>query len=108
MSSTYYNLSEDWGWFIDIESSKPVYQIRRDFIKIQNKKFNTHYTKLKTIEEDEYDYYINNQKSLDDISCNNFDVKIKPNNTDYIKNIFNIGSTTLITGILTYVILFVL
>jgi len=49
MSSTYYNLSEDWGWFIDIESSIPVYQIRTDFIKIQNKKFNAHYTKLKTI-----------------------------------------------------------
>ena len=108
MSLTYYNLSEDWGWYIDIESSNPVYQIRTDFVKIPCKKFNPHYNKLETIEEDEYDYYINNQKNLDDISSKNIDVNIEPNNQDYVKKIFNVGSTTMITALLTYVVFYML
>jgi len=108
MSLTCYNLSEDWGWYIDIESSNPVYQFRTDFVKIPCKKFNPHYNKLETIEEDEYDYYINNQKNLDDISSKNIDVNIEPNNQDYIKKIFNVGSTTMITALLTYIVFYML
>ncbi len=111
MSSTCYNLSEDWGWYIDIENLKPVYHIRSDFIKIQNKKLNQHYNKLETIIEDEYDYYLNNQKNLDDITItNNPEKTIDNNNKQYYlsKNLLNIGSTTMITALLTYVIFFML
>jgi tRNA G18 (ribose-2'-O)-methylase SpoU len=110
MSSTYYNLSEDWGWYVDIESSNTVYQIKTDFVKNQNKKFNQHYNKLDTIIEDEYDYYLSNQKNLDDITMTSNPEKIIDNNKEYYlsKNLLNVGSTTIITAILTYVIFFIL
>lgn len=110
MSSTCYNLSEDWGWYVDIESSNPVYQIRTDFVKIRNKKFNQYYNKLETIIEDEYDFYIQNQKNLDDEVIIKDNKNIIDNKTQIYssKNLLNIGSTTMITALLTYVIFFVL
>jgi hypothetical protein len=104
MSLTYYNLSEDWGWYIDIESSNPVCQTRKDHVKIPNR----YYNKLETIEEDEYDYYINIQKNLDDISSNNIDINIEHDNLEYVKQIFNVGSTTMLTAMLTYIIFYML
>ena len=105
MSLTYYNLSEDWGWYIDIESSNPVYQTRKDHVKMSNQ----YYNKLETIEEeDEYDYYINIQKNLDDISSKNIDINIEQNNREYVKQIFNVGSTTMLTAMLTYIIFYML
>jgi hypothetical protein len=101
------NLSEDWGWYIDIESSNPVYQIRTDFVKIPLKKIKQHY-KLETIVEDEYDFYLNNQKNLDDISLNNTDINIEHNNQQYVKQLFNVGSTTMLTALLTYMIFYML
>jgi hypothetical protein len=111
MSLTCYNLSEDWGWYIDIESSNPVYQIRTDFVKIPCKKFNQHYNKLDIIEEeDEYEYHINNLKKLDDISSKNIDVDIEHNNNnkEYVKKMFSVGSTTMLTALLTYVVFYML
>lgn len=107
MSLTHYNLSEDWGWYIDIESMKPINQIKLDVKMMSNKKFNRHYNKLDTIDEDEFDYYLMNQKNLDDISYKDI-VPIKNNNQTLFSCIFNVGSTTMITAILTYVIFFVL
>jgi hypothetical protein len=104
MSLTCYNLSDDWGWYIDIESSNPVYQTRKDHVKISNK----YYNKLETIEEDEYDYYINIQKNLDDISSNNIDINIEQKNLEYVKQILNVGSTTMLTAMLTYIIFYML
>ena len=104
MSLTCYNLSDDWGWYVDIESSNPVYQIRNDFVNTPCKKFNPHYNKLETIQEDEYECHINNQKKIDDISSKNVDVNIENNNQGYVKQIFNVGSTTMITALLTYVV----
>ena len=111
MSLTCYNLSEDWGWYVDIESSNPVYQIRTDFVNKPSKKLNQHYNKLDTIkEEDEYDYYINNQNKLDDISSKNIDVDIEHNNNnkEYVKKMFSVGSTTMLTALLTYVVFYML
>jgi vacuolar-type H+-ATPase subunit E/Vma4 len=106
MSLTCYNLSEDWGWYIDIESSKPLYQTRKDLIKIPNK----YYNKLETIEEeeDQYEFYINIQKNLDDISSKNIDINIEQKNLEYVKQIFNVGSTTMLTAMLTYIIFYML
>jgi hypothetical protein len=118
MSLTCYNLSEDWGWYIDIERSNPVYQIRTDFVKIPCKKFNQHYNKLDIIEEDadedadededEYEYHINNLKKLDDISSKNIDVNIERSNQYYVKKMFSVGSTTMLTALLTYVVFYML
>jgi len=102
MSLSCYNLSEDWGWYIDIETSNPVYQT----MSIQ--KNNKFYKKLDTIEEDEYDYYVNNQKNVDDISSKSISINIEQSNRDYVKQIFNIGSTTMITISLTYIIFYML
>ena len=107
MSLTSYNLSEDWGWYIDIESSNPVYQIRTDFVKIPLKKFNQHYN-LEIIVEDEYDYYLSNQKNLDDISLKTTDINIEHDNQQYVKQLFNVGSTTMLTALLTYMIFYML
>lgn len=101
MSLTHYNLSEDWGWYIDIESMKPICQIKPNLFIVTPKKFNHYYNKLDTIEEDEFDYYINNQKNLDDIAINN-------NNNYKVHNLFNIHSTTIIAALLTYIIFVIL
>ena len=110
MISNSYNLSEDWGWYVDIETLKPIYHIKTEFVKTKNKKFNYHLNRLDCIEEDEYDYYINNKKDVD----YDEEIKIKPLIqdeviiTDDLDIIKKYGSTTLITALLTYVVFFVL
>lgn len=113
MISNSYNLSEDWGWYVDIETLKPIYHIKTEFVKTKNKKLNYHFNRLECIEEDEYYYYINNTRDLDyeeKEKEEEFKFKLtepitpkdKPNIiTDY-------GSTTLITALLTCIIFFVL
>jgi hypothetical protein len=109
MISNSYNLSEDWGWFIDIESLRPIYQIKTEFVKNNNKKLNYHLNRLDPIEEDEYDYYMNNKKEID---YEEEILKIKINETVKCKEDTNMitayGSTTLITALLTCIVFFVL
>lgn len=82
----YNNISEDWGWFIDIESI--------NLIKIND---NIRKNKLETIiEEDEYEYYINN-KNLDDID------KRKLTYSEGIEFIINACSKTIGCALLTYI-----
>jgi hypothetical protein len=106
MSITCYNLSDDWGWYIDIESLQPIYQIKTEFIKTKNKKLNYHLNRLETIEEDEYDYYIKNNKLILD-ELNEIDELKKNKKNLEIFEYFDYKSTTLI-GVLTFVIFFVL
>ena len=105
MISNSYNLSEDWGWYVDIETLKPIYQIKTEFVKNNNKKINYHLNKLEPINEDEYDYYMNNKKDIEYVEefKNEYDKKEEKNNI-----ITYYGSTTLITALLTYVVFFVL
>lgn len=108
MSSICYNLSEDWGWYVDIESTSPVYQIRTDFVKIRNKKFYQHYNKLDTINEDDYDC-INNKIMEDGVIIKDNENITSNKNLYYLSNnLLNIWSTTMITALLTYVIFFML
>lgn len=97
------NLCEDWGWFIDIETNdsnillEPCKSI---------KKINIKFNKLQTIEEDEYDYYekyYNNPEEKYDKIENENKKSTEPTNV-----IVNVGSTTLLTALLTYVIFFIL
>ena len=113
MSLTNNNLTDDWGWYIDIdiESMKPIQSIKTNFAIIPYKTFNQYSNKLETIPEqdDEYDYYVNNQKNLDDMMITNINKNITDDKNSYLfKNLFNIGSTTMITAVLTYIIFFML
>jgi hypothetical protein len=109
MSLTYYNLSEDWGWYIDVESMKPVYQITTDFVIMPHKKFNINYNKLESIEEDEYEYYLDNQKILDDISIIKKDENMADKKQNIISNnLIKFTSTTMITALITYIVFYIL
>lgn len=109
MSSNCHSLSDDWGWYVDIESLKYDTQSMTDVVKINNK--NKYHNKLETIDEDdEYNYYVDNQKNLEELNeLEKIDEKhIEKRNIYLLKNLFKISSTTMITALLTYVIFFVL
>lgn len=104
MSLSCYNLSDDWGWYVDIESSNYVHQTRKYCAN-----FKQRHNKLEVIEEDdEYEYYLNNQQNLDDMSSKNIDVDIDIYNIEYVKQIYNIGSTMMISVLVTYIIFYML
>lgn len=89
MSSTYF--SEDWGWYIDIESPEQYYYVSHPISHPIKRKIH-----LKTIYEEEeykedynneeYDYYMNNQKNMDDYEYNS-NVKCVQKNTYSINTI---------------------
>jgi hypothetical protein len=115
-----YQLSDDWGWFIDIENNNNCSEnILLQPCSSPVKKFNSHLKYLPTIEEDDYDYYQKNYKDPEDKIYKEMeenyndvknlnDVNVKPSNKPRENTIFNVGSTTLITAVLTYVIFLVL
>jgi len=112
-----HQLSDDWGWFIDVENNNYCENILFQSCKHIFKKNNLKFNKLPIIhEDDEYEYYQQNYKNPEekyDISTNNGvkNLNIPKNlneNINVDNNIVNIGSTTLITAILTYVIFILL
>lgn len=99
MNSNTYQMSDDWGWFVDIECNDFSKNILVKPINAQKKI--KHRFNLSTIEEDEYEYYHRNYKDPEE----NYDTNVKTGES----NIFiNVGSTTLITALLTYVIFFIM
>jgi hypothetical protein len=112
----YYELCDDWGWFIDIENNNCNENISLQPRRFHIKKFNSHLNKLPTIEEDDLDYYQRiyqdtEEKIYKNIE-NNYNLNLKSSNKNSEKNsentIFNVGSITLITAVLTYFILIVI
>jgi hypothetical protein len=99
-----YQLCDDWGWFIDIENNNCSENIIQQPCRSPIKKFNSRLTYLPSIEEDDYDYYQKNYKDPEE----NYDVSVKPPKKNETNTIFNVGSTTLITAVITYVIFIVL
>ena len=98
MNVTYNNLSDDWGWFVDIENRQYTHQNKEDNLKIQNTKY---YNRLETIEEAEKEQ---EEEKEDDFNLGN---KKKPYDKEInriSKKIFNIGSTTIITVLMTYIV----
>ena len=80
------NLCDDWGWYIDVENSGTNNQ-KKQFIRIEldnNQLTNTNY--------DDY---------VDDDDDNNYPNNVNTKN-HYIKTALNIGTTIIITIILTY------
>lgn len=108
MSLTYYNLSDDWGWYVDIENMKPVYQINPVYTFIQDTKINYHFNNLETNEEDEYEYFINNQKNIVKVEFKHNNNTMTYHSKDILKNIFNIGSTAIITAVFTLILFVIL
>jgi hypothetical protein len=106
MNSNANNLCEDWGWFIDIESNNSY--ILKKPCKIFTKS-NFHFNKLQTMQEDEYDYYQKYYENLEEkYDINENENENENETTKSLNTIFNAGSTTLLTALLTYVILFIL
>ena len=101
------NLSDYWGWYVDFEIENNIQLQQSNIKKIK-------YNILDIIhEEDEYEYFKKNCKDLD------FDIETlieyskenkQPNIQEKKENslIYKVGSTTLITALLTYIVYFVL
>ena len=94
-------LCDDWGWYIDTDENLFI----NNNVNISYKKIKC-YT-LEKIEEDEYDYYEKNNRDIEDLELDSVYEKIEKR--DIVKiNIYKIGSTTLITALLTYAIFFLI
>jgi len=102
MTSNAYQLCDEWGWFIDIEHNDNCKNISLQPCNYRKKIYH-HLNKLQIIEEDEYEYY---QKNYKDSSEENFKEPYKKSGGNI--TLVKLGSTTLITALLTYVIFFVL
>lgn len=100
-----YNLCDDWGWYIDIEKTCSNYE--KQIIKLSLDKpytdVNTYYN------DDEYNYYLNINKNSEfntEYHFNKNDDYLDNINDDYLNITLNIATTSIITAILTYIILF--
>jgi len=92
-----YTISDDWGWFVDIET-----ELYTNIIDNRGKKV---INKLDSIKEDSI-YYTKNYKDIK----SNFHLYHKEPEKDIDKKnkMYFICSTTLITSILTYAIFFLI
>jgi hypothetical protein len=109
-----FQLCDDWGWFIDVEHDNYDENILLQTCRPPIKKFNSYINKLPIIQEDEYEYYEKNHRDHEEIIYKdveqNYDINLKPSKEDTkkVNTVFNVGSTTLITAILTYFIFVIL
>lgn len=105
--NTSYNICEDWGWFIDTENYEPIQSfIKLEKLKKNRKQDNNYYNRIDKFYEHRYPdiEYKKNEKYVEILQMEN--IPIIGENEEY--NICKIGSTTLITVLLTYLIYFVL
>lgn len=104
-------LSENWGWYVDFETD--------NIIQLQQYNVKKLYNILEVIyEEDEYDYYKKNTKDLDieELDIQELDIEsrqeYKNKKIDDKKIqphfVYKVISTTLITGLVSYIVYFVL
>ena len=94
--------SDEWGWFIDIDYEP------KTKIGISNRK-NLRVSILETIEEDnEYDYYKKTLRDLDIEELQNENIEPNIQKQKNYNFIYKVGSTTIITALLTYVAYFIL
>lgn len=105
-SNTNNNICDDWGWYFDTEQNSYI----KSTANTDHKKI---IYKLSLI-EDEYTYHKNNYRDIENLELDSAYEKtektektVKTSNTG---NIFllRIGSTTLITALLTYAIFFLI
>jgi len=117
MNLNTYNLCEDWGWYVDTESNllinynlNTVYKSYNNYTSYKN----INYSRLCRIgEEDEYEYYKNNYKDIESLQLehnykeNGIKIEVEFDKSENT-NLYKIGSTTLITALLTYAIFFLI
>ena len=113
MNLNTYNISEDWGWYVDTESN--LFINSHNFDVIVNKpykKINYHYINLDKIEEqkDEYEYYKKNYRDIEQLELDSIYIKSQVKNEKKYEemSLYKIGSTTLISALLTYVVFFLI
>ena len=96
-SNANYTVSDDWGWFVDIETELYTNIIDNRGKKVMNKP---------DLIKEHCIYYTKNYKDIEsglDLYHKKFEKYIRKKNTMYV-----ICSTTFITSILTYAIFFLI
>jgi hypothetical protein len=92
MNSNTHNICDDWGWYVDIENNLLINSNKsRLYIGYNN-------NKLSKIEEYDYFRYIEDIEDIEDLKSED------KNGLSF----YTIGSTTLISALLTYSILFLI
>ena len=114
MNLNTYNIYEDWGWYVDTENNIFINSKIDIIINKPNKKMESN-VKLEKIDEekDHYDYYKNNYRDIETLELDSSYKKLEVENEKKNKNsgklfLYKIGSTTLITALLTYVVFFLI
>ena len=104
-------ICDDWGWYVDTESNLLITPNKFHGNKYYKNINDYKLRKLCTVDEgeDEYDYYKKNYRDIEkmQLECSNSKVKNKENISNQI-SLYQIGSTTLITALLTYAIFFLI
>jgi hypothetical protein len=90
------NSCDDWGWYVDIENADISNQYNYNISKNKNKNIGRYLNKIETIQEIDIEYlsFYNNEFNEKNINIKSY--------------IYKVGSTTIITGLLTYFILFII
>lgn len=102
---------DDWGWYVDTENNLFINSTKISTNKYYEKIANYKLNKLYNVNEniDEYDYYKKNYRDIAKIQLECCVLKSDNNeNKGYQLSLYKIGSTTLITGLLTYAIFFLI
>jgi hypothetical protein len=117
MNLNTHNLCDDWGWYVDTENDDLLINSNKIQPNTSYKKFNNYkfkyykFNKLHPASEynDEYDYYKNNYRDIEQLQLEYSSVKIEniEKKTSDL-SLYNIGSTTLITSLLAYTIFFLI
>lgn len=94
MNSNTHNICDDWGWYVDIENNL--------LINSNKSRLYIGYNKLSKIEDYDYSRYIEHLESEEESMYKNNKEK------NGLMSFYTIGSTTLISALLTYSILFLI
>jgi len=79
----YYQLCDDWGWFIDIENNNCSEHILLHPCRPIKNRYNSYSHKLSTIEEDdEYEYYKKIYKNPEE----KYNINLEPSNSNQENN----------------------
>jgi hypothetical protein len=106
------NISDDWGWYVDIESNNLV----QEYFRPSNPTYKfKNFKVIKEEPDDEYHYYKKNLKDIEEIYMNkeieeNKSQEKSPDNFKVPNGILllRVGSRTIITAIIAYFIFFVI
>lgn len=117
---------DDWGWYVDTENNSLINSNKVQHYNIYNLYKNININRIHTIKEDidTYDYFKNNCIDIENLELELNYIKTekenkeenKENNKENKENkeennrlmLYKIGSTTLITALITYTLFFII